>query len=667
MSRHAASTTPPRPSRARSSTLRRLLRAVHRRRVRRPADGGTSRRSTRPPRRSLAEVARGRAGGRRPRGARPPGRPTSGPGRRCRARSAPSTCSGSPGIIQERARELAVLETLDNGKPIKESRDVDIPLAAAHFFYYAGWADKLEYAGLGPDAAAARRGRAGHPVELPAADAGLEDRAGAGRRQHRRAQAGRDHAADRAAVRRDLPAGRPAARAWSTSSPAPAPPARRWSPTPASTRWRSPARPRSARRSPRPCAGTGKKLTLELGGKAANIVFDDAPIDQAVEGIVNGIFFNQGHVCCAGLPAAGAGVDRRGAARRAAAADGDAAPRRPAGQEHRHRRDQLRAPSWTRSASWPTSGEAEGAERWSPPCELPERGFWFPPTLFTGVVAGAPDRPGGDLRPGAVGADLPHPGRGGREGQQHALRAVRRRVDREGLADPLDGGTAAGRRRLGQHLQQVRPGLAVRRLQGVGLRPRGRPPRPGRLPRRMAERVPESEAGAHRAARRPQDLQALHRRRVPALGVRAVLRGRRTRRRRVPGQRRAGLAQGRAGRGRRGPQGASPAGRAPPRTTAARSSTGWPRCWRAAARSSPPRSLAAEGAVARRRRRRSTRRSTAGSGTRLDRQVAQVAGRGQPGRRAVLQLLHPRADRRRRRSWRRRARRCSGWSACSPR
>ena len=79
-------------------------------------------------------------------------------------------------IVAERARELAVLESLDNGKPIRESRDVDIPLVAAHFFYYAGWADKLEYAGYGPAPRPHRGGRPGHPVELPAADAGLEDR-----------------------------------------------------------------------------------------------------------------------------------------------------------------------------------------------------------------------------------------------------------------------------------------------------------------------------------------------------------------------------------------------------------------------------------------------------------------------------------------------------------
>ena len=256
-----------------------------------------SRRSARPPRRCWPRSPR-------------PTRPTST--WRCKAaRRAHSRVWGRmPGkerakylfriarIIQERGRELAVLESIDNGKPIKETRDVDVPIAAAHFFYYAGWADKLEYAGYGDRVA--RRRRPGHPVELPAADAGVEDRAGAGLRQHRRAQAGRDDAADRAAVRRDLPAGRPARRAWSTSSPAPATPAARWSPTPTSTRSRSPARPRSAGRSRRAVAGTDKRVTLELGGKAANIVFDDAPLDQAVEGIVNGIFFNQGHVCCAG-------------------------------------------------------------------------------------------------------------------------------------------------------------------------------------------------------------------------------------------------------------------------------------------------------------------------------------------------------------------------------
>ena len=91
-------------------------------------------------------------------------------------------------LVQERARELAVLESIDNGKPIRESRDVDVPLVAAHFFYYAGWADKLAYAGFGPDPRPAGRGRPGHPLELPAADAGVEDRPGPRHRQHRGAR-----------------------------------------------------------------------------------------------------------------------------------------------------------------------------------------------------------------------------------------------------------------------------------------------------------------------------------------------------------------------------------------------------------------------------------------------------------------------------------------------
>ena len=191
-------------------------------------------------------------------------------------------------------------------------------------------------------APAAGRRRPGHPVELPAAHAGVEDRARAGLRQHRRAQAGRDHAADRAAVRGDLPAGRPAAgrRQHRHRRRRDRPGARR-APRRRQGRLHRLDRRRPGDRASRSPA-SHKKVTLELGGKAANIVFDDAPIDQAVEGIVNGIFFNQGHVCCAGLAAAGAGVGRRRGARAAQAPDGDAARRRPARQEHRHRRHQLR-------------------------------------------------------------------------------------------------------------------------------------------------------------------------------------------------------------------------------------------------------------------------------------------------------------------------------------
>ena len=174
------SSTHPRPSRARSSTSVRRTGCSSTASSSTGDGGGRSRRSTRPPRRCS------------PRSPRPA---TADVDRAVRGR-APGvrrgTWSTMPGrergkylfriarIIQERSRELAVLESLDNGKPIRESRDVDIPLVAAHFFYYAGWADKLEHAGLRRRPAAARRRRAGDPVELPAADAGVEDRARAG-------------------------------------------------------------------------------------------------------------------------------------------------------------------------------------------------------------------------------------------------------------------------------------------------------------------------------------------------------------------------------------------------------------------------------------------------------------------------------------------------------
>src|SRR5215467_9658014 len=185
--------------------------------------------------------------------------------------------------IQERAREFAVLESLDNGKPIKESRDVDIPLAAAHFFYHAGWADKLGYAGFGPDPRPI--GVAGQviPWNFPL-----------------------------------LMAAWKLAPALATGNTCVLKPAET---TPLSALLLAEViqeadlppgtvnivngdgrtgRDLVAHQGVNKIACTGKRLTLELGGKAANIVFDDAPIDQAIEGIVNGIFFNQGHVCCAG-------------------------------------------------------------------------------------------------------------------------------------------------------------------------------------------------------------------------------------------------------------------------------------------------------------------------------------------------------------------------------
>ncbi|MFF5235151.1 aldehyde dehydrogenase family protein [Dactylosporangium sp. NPDC000521] len=287
-------------------------------------------------------------------------------------------------IIQERARELAVLESLDNGKPIRESRDVDVPLVAAHFFYYAGWADKLPYAGFGPDprplgVAAqvipwnfpllmlawkiAPALAAGNTVVLKPAEttpltallfAEICQQAdlppgvvnivtGAG-------DTGRllvEHdGVDKVAFTGSTEVGRAIARA---------------------------------------VAGTRKRLTLELGGKAANIVFDDAAVDQAVEGVVNGIFFNQGHVCCAGS---------RLLLQESIASDFlDALKRRMAQLRVGDPLDKNTdvgainsSAQLARIRQLSQIGEDEGAQRWSAPCELPDRGFWFAPTIFTGVT-----------------------------------------------------------------------------------------------------------------------------------------------------------------------------------------------------------------------------------------------------------------------------------------
>ncbi len=202
-------------------------------------------------------------------------------------------------ILQERSREFAVLESIDNGKPIKETRDVDIPLAAAHFFYYAGWADKLEYAGFGPDPRPI--GVAGQviPWNFPLLMAAwkLAPALAAGNTcVLKPAETTPLSALLLAEVcqQADLPPGvvNVLTGAGETGAAVVAHPDVNKVAFTGSTEVGIAIA--------EAIAGTGKKLTLELGGKAANVVFDDAPVDQAIEGIVNGIFFNQGHVCCAG-------------------------------------------------------------------------------------------------------------------------------------------------------------------------------------------------------------------------------------------------------------------------------------------------------------------------------------------------------------------------------
>ncbi|WP_433356206.1 aldehyde dehydrogenase family protein [Micromonospora saelicesensis] len=287
-------------------------------------------------------------------------------------------------LIQERSRELAVLESLDNGKPIRESRDVDLPLVAAHFFYYAGWADKLEHAGFGANPQSigvaaqvipwnfpllmlawkiAPALAAGNTVVLkPAETTPLTALLFAEICQQAELPAGVVNiltgAGDTGRALVEHPGVDKVAFTGSTDV---------------------------GRAIARSVAGTRKKLTLELGGKAANIVFDDAPIDQAVEGIVNGIFFNQGHVCCAGSRL----LVQENVADRVL-------------ESLKRRMAQLRvgdpldkntdvgainsAAQLERIRELSDAGSAEGAERWSPPCDLPDRGFWFAPTIFTGVT-----------------------------------------------------------------------------------------------------------------------------------------------------------------------------------------------------------------------------------------------------------------------------------------
>ena len=287
-------------------------------------------------------------------------------------------------LIQERSRELAVLESLDNGKPIRESRDVDVPLAAAHFFYHAGWADKLAYAGFGPSPQPL--GVAGQviPWNFPLLMAAwkLAPALAAGNTcVLKPAETTPLSALVLAEIfqQADLPPGvvNVVTGAGPTGAALVAHPGVDKVAFTGSTEV--------GKQIQRSVAGTGKHLTLELGGKAANIVFDDAPLSQAIEGIVNGIFFNQGHVCCAGSrllvqePVA-EGVVEALKRRLATLRLGDPLDKNTdiGAINSPQQLDKIRQLS--------ASGEAEGAQRWALACPLPERGYWFPPTLFTGVT-----------------------------------------------------------------------------------------------------------------------------------------------------------------------------------------------------------------------------------------------------------------------------------------
>jgi aldehyde dehydrogenase (NAD+) len=285
--------------------------------------------------------------------------------------------------IAERARELAVLETLDNGKPIRESRDLDVPLASAHFFSYAGWADKLAYAGYGPDPQPLGVAAQVIPWNFPLLMAAwkLAPALATGNTcVLKPAETTPLSALVLAEVLQEveLPPGvvnvLPGAGATGQALVA----------HPDVDKVAFTGSTEVGREIQRAVAGTRKRLTLELGGKAANVVFDDAPLDQAVEGIVDGIFFNQGHVCCAGSrlllqeSIADAVLDKL-KVRLATLRLGDPLDKNTdVGAINS-------AEQLARITELAAAGDAEGAKRWSPACDLPDRGYWFPPTVFTGV------------------------------------------------------------------------------------------------------------------------------------------------------------------------------------------------------------------------------------------------------------------------------------------
>ncbi len=286
-------------------------------------------------------------------------------------------------ILQERARELAVLESLNGGKPIKESRDVDVPLAAAHFFYYAGWADKLEYAF--PNRTARPLGVAGQIIPwnfpllmlawklAPALAAGntvvLKPAETTPLSALLFCDVLRQAELPPGVVNIVTGDGRTGAALVESDV----------------EKIAFTGSTEVGKAIQRRLAGTGKKLTLELGGKAANIVFDDAALDQAVEGVVNGIYFNQGHVCCAGSrlfvqeSIAEPLIDKLKQRMQTLRVGDPLDKNTDVGAINS--RAQLE-----KITELVASGTAEGAEIYQPPCKLPEKGYWFAPTVFTNVA-----------------------------------------------------------------------------------------------------------------------------------------------------------------------------------------------------------------------------------------------------------------------------------------
>ncbi|HEY6057228.1 MAG TPA: aldehyde dehydrogenase family protein, partial [Candidatus Limnocylindrales bacterium] len=287
-------------------------------------------------------------------------------------------------ILQERSREFAVLESMDSGKPIKESRDVDVPLAAAHFWYYAGWADKLDYAF--PGRVARPLGVAGQviPWNFPLLMLSwkIAPALAAGNTVVLKPASTTPLSAllfAEVCQQADLPPG------VVNIVPGPSDIGMAIVRHPGIDKVAFTGSTAVGKLIAQGVAGTNKALTLELGGKAANIVFDDAPLDQAVEGIVNGIYFNQGEVCCAGSrllvqesiagPLVEKLKDRLSTIRVGDPLDKNTDVGAINSKAQLDKITELVA-----------SGVDEGAEIYQPACDLPDRGFFFRPTLFTNVA-----------------------------------------------------------------------------------------------------------------------------------------------------------------------------------------------------------------------------------------------------------------------------------------
>ncbi len=287
-------------------------------------------------------------------------------------------------ILQERSREFAVLESLNGGKPIRESRDVDLPLAAAHFFYYAGWADKLEYAF--PNRKPRPLGVAGQiiPWNFPLLMLAwkIAPALAAGNtvvlKPAETTPLSALHFCD-VLRQAELPPG--VVNIVTGDGRAGAEIVKH----PGVDKIAFTGSTDVGKAIQRELAGTDKRLTLELGGKAANIIFDDAALDQAVEGIVNGIYFNQGHVCCAGSrllvqESIYEPVVEKLKRRLVTLRVGDPLDKNTdvGAINSRQQLDKI--------AELVAAGEEEGAEIYQPPCRLPEKGYWFVPTVFTNVA-----------------------------------------------------------------------------------------------------------------------------------------------------------------------------------------------------------------------------------------------------------------------------------------